>query len=604
MTESGELLAERPTVTVLSSSSTIAQSLKPLGGGGGGGGPVTGSAPYAAAKLPSELAEKMEKLIEKGIGTVTGIVSVVGIAGALLQVLELAGVFGEQTSLDDVLEEVKRNYTATREAARISHLQNIADLMGVVTASKNALDAYRLNQSAPNRKTVLDFNTTLAAAVQSLLDPAYQQVIFNPEEHKEQSWFWDQGFFEVSPESKPLVEKVEAKYPGLVLLPVSPYSMLNEAFGRFDYRFVLGSVVTAVTTRLAWMKVVEPEFRSTRRFLPELQDIVRKLRALQHQWLLAIQDTFNPLDEGSEVFNDLSAYGSDFFGRYYIPTGCIDACTGLGVYSTQPLPYWKTGTPPYMGPMQERQKLWQAAFAPRREARQQILQDSGYAKFAAFVAMVESLAGDPPDTETVSISEGMVLSRELLDPGWWKRSEGLRKAGGVSCEEKTFPSETWEKGTDPSVKLVIRTQSPESIETFAIFYEYSVNGGGTLTPLTPAAQAQTVPFRPRLFTRLVGPAGERHEFDMPSQPVTLTFRLTVQPGVTELVLSIPKGFNARFSVWVRERIQSGAEFLSVRDVELVSVREHVPTEWFQHERQCGISQAAMVSHVNRQVRDI
>ena len=135
----GEIHRQRPSLDLLSSTS-LTPPLTILAGGSGSG-PVTGSAPYQSALLAASIAEKTEKLTEKGLKIVAGIVSVVGIADALVQMAELFGLFGEQTDLDDLLVVAKANYAATREGARLSHLQNIAGHMGHVSSS---LNDYRL----------------------------------------------------------------------------------------------------------------------------------------------------------------------------------------------------------------------------------------------------------------------------------------------------------------------------------------------------------------------------------------------------------------------------------------------------------------------------
>ena len=609
VSEDGDLQWNRPGVTVVgealpeATAVSLTPSLHLLGGEGDG--PVTGDPRYQGPKLSIEVAEKTYKMLEAGVSVATKVFTVVGIADALVQIVELSGVFGKKADLDDVLEYVKLNYRATIEASKLSHLRDMAEPDSTVSTTKILLETHKAIPSAQSRKNLVDHELKMVGAVQELLNPAYQQILMNGAEYSQHPWWMDSGFLTITPAHRDAATRLHERYPNMAVQPIARFAEVPDGTGRFDYRFAIGSIVAAVVTRLMMMKVLEPEFRSTGRYQAELRDIALKLRTVQYHWLQSIQCTRSVFDrsyEGGEV-NDMPTwdYYQTFFPPPYIPVAAVDICSGLGEVSSVPIgpigPYDQPYLQPSFGDKSFRAAKWMQAASLRETARQNVLRESGYANFLGIIALVEEMAKPPSASETVVISEGappFTMHAQRLT----EVEEGSRTTGGLICPEREFPVEVVQSPGNPTAVLMIRTQSPESLDTFEIAYAFRIASGGALIDLSQGEHTVTV--RLRRFIAQVGPAGEERNEDLPPQDTAVTYVLDhdASAGHATLRLEIPAGVNARVHVQVAETIQSGDLFITNHEVELVSRLERLPSEYFTYVAECRGTQNGLLTHIN------
>lgn len=602
VTEAGEILSQRPVTHVAGGGQSLAPALRPLGGGDGADGVITGDPRYKTVILAAEIAKKTSELVKEASKIVSSMVTIVGILDAMVQIAELAGAFGTKDKLDGLIKLVVENLVATIEASKISHLQNMALPMGHITGGKTVLETYKATPSPNNRQDLLDANGPVRDALQALLNPSFQQVLFVWAEYQPHSWSRDFTHITLSQPNSWIAGQGAARYPGISMIPV-PVMTENASFAaRFDYRFALGNIVLAVLTRTVMMKAIEPEFRSTGRFRNELKnEIVPKLRALQYQWILAIQVSAHPYDapaDGLDV-NDIptSKYYEDNFGYWYIPVGAIDTVSGYAQWERIEV------NDPFLGPqafprfiLKSRTATWAEASTKRAAAREHVMQASGYMDFAAFVAMVEELTTDPSESETVVIKEIFRPDRVVAGERWIKKSDFPKTAGGLICSEREFQGSVWELRRADEIFLSIRTQTPESIDTFAIDYEFVLTTAEGDKVLQEGRHAIDV--KPQHFVVERGPVGERREVKQPSAQVSITCTLERAPGETRLRLELAPGHNVRFQIRVREKIQSGTELMTSHEVELVTVEERLPSEYFRHLAACQTEQASVFNELN------
>ncbi len=550
-------------------------------------GPLTGGQPshppevWNNIKTATELAEHVKELAEHGLKTVGGIASIVGTVGVVLELLESAGIFGSKTTLDDVLRVATANFTATIAASQISHLQN---MVPYVTKAAVALDKVEQFRTHPNlRQDLADLDSDMQEATLALTDSAFQQVVFNLNEYGTFPWWFEQDWLTIP-------EHVEAKVPRPDLA-IRRFPEIANGAARFDYRFALGNIIFTVTTRVMMMHALEPEFRSTGGHRQELETLCSRLKDLQWRWLQAFQWPWHPSDDEPPPITPLSAspWGS------YVPVGAVDTCSGVSFWITRYVPKWDPYAPvtepeywasptsmPGNWPEDVRNKYHQRARTLSEAARQTVMEQSGYLAYAAFVASICKLTTDPSQSETVVIRRQQ-QSVAAFDFRWGRESTLDKIIGGLFCTRQTFTAEVWRR-PDASTRVEIRTQTPESIATWAIKYEYLLLTGAGEVALLPGTQTATIN-APR-FIAEVGPAGEWREVE--AEPAwantAIEYTLNVTPGHTSLTLKVESPINVKVVVRVRETIQSGGVFVTDHDVTLTTEDHRLPSAYFSTSR--------------------
>jgi hypothetical protein len=158
-----------------------------------------------------------------------------------------------------------------------------------------------------------------------------------------------------------------------------------------------------------------------------------------------------------------------------------------------------------------------------------------------------------------------------------------KTAGAIACERKTFTAKVFTRAS-ASTRLEIRTQTPDSIASFAIPYEYLLVTGAGEKVLQSGTRTTSI--RAPRFIAEVGPAGERREVDAPWADTTIEYTLTMNPGYSSLTLSVDSGINVKVMVRVRETIKSGTVFVTDRDVTLTTEEHRLPSAYFQHLEEC------------------
>lgn len=533
-------------------------------------------------KTATELADTVKELAEHGLKTVGSIASIVGAVGVVLELLDSAGLFGRKTTLDDVLKVAWDNFVATVAASQISHLQNMAPHVATVQGALDAVETFA--QGTGTRQDLAQFDHDMVGAINALTDAAFQLVVFNYAEYMKFPWLWEDQWLTVPPH-------VETGVPPQLQVPRYP-DMVNGT-PRFDYRFAIGNIIFAVTTRVMMMHVLEPEFRSTRRYREQLLTICDRLKDLQTKWLQSIQWPWQPSDDEPAPIT----ISSESPWWSYVPVGAVDICTGISVWTPKYEPVWNPNAPlaeperwaapfskPGNWPNEVRSKYYQRARELSEAARQTVLEQSGYLAFAAFVASICKLTTDPGQSETVSIKRRPAATG-MFDVGWREAGTAQKIAGAIACERKTFTATVFTRAS-ASTRLEIRTQTPDSIASFAIPYEFLLVTGAGEKTLQPGPGRRPTTIRAPRFVAEVGPAGERREVDAPWADTTIDYALTVTPGFSSLTLSVESGVNVKVMVRVRETIRSGTVFVTDRDVTLTTEEHRLPSAYFQHLEEC------------------
>ena len=179
------------------------------------------------------------------------------------------------------------------------------------------------------------------------------------------------------------------------------------------------------------------------------------------------------------------------------------------------------------------------------------MEQSGYLAYAAFVASICKLTTDPSESETVVIRR-RPQAVAAYDLRWGRESTIDKIIGGLFCTRQTFTAEVWRR-PDTSTPGQIRTQTPESIATWAINYEHLLLTGAGEVGLQPGTRTATIS-APR-FIAEVGPAGEWREVD--AEPTfastAIEYTLTVTPGHTSLTLTVESPINVKVMVSCAKR---------------------------------------------------
>ena len=418
-------------------------------------------------KTATELAEHIKELAEHGLKTVGGIASIVGIVGVIIELLDAAGLFGKKATLDQVLKVAHSNFLATVAASQISHLQNMAPPVSTVQGALDAVETFK--QGTGTRQWLAQFDHDMVGAVNTLLDPAFQLVVFNYGEYQTFPWMWEDQWLNVPPHAEVGVPPE---------LKVRRYPEMVSGTSRFDYRFALGNIIFAVTTRVMMMHAIEPEFRSTRRYREQLLTICDRLKQLKVKWLQSIQWPWHPSDDELPP----SVVSQDSPWASYLPVGAVDICTGISNWSPKYEPGWNPGAPvtepefwaspfskPGNWPNEARSKYYQRARELSEAARQTILEQSGYLAFAAFVASICKLTTDPSQSETVTIKRrpmavgtfrrGMATHRVAGEARWRPRLR-TEDVHGTGVEARARLDAARDPDADSRVDRVVRHQVP------------------------------------------------------------------------------------------------------------------------------------------------
>jgi hypothetical protein len=543
------------------------------------------------AKLSDGLKTALEQFADL-VSAVSGAYSAYQFA---ITVLQFSGVIDAKTAVDPL---VAATFSAVFADSAMTHKRDVATLDGNVIVAANAVKAY-LQSPAPNMRADLiasDHDCQAACATLSLLP--FFEVLFNPGEYTD-SWIFGQGWLEIP-------SYLNGGAPPDP--PVLAFADQPADKGRYEYRFTIASLSFALATRVAMMRLIEPEFRSTGRYRNEIQSLVDALGPIIRKWQQSIQWTWNPNDGGFPVSsfwpdNQASPYGE------YIPVGAVDACSGtsawMGIYvppydasaSPDQPAFWTNDVVPYSDwPPKAKAKYLADAAALRASAREYVLDASGFKQFTAQAANLAVLATDPDSSETVTISpkKGIKAGRYLLP--WQDKGPQDREFKSIACDSRTFKAEVSE---GPAyLNLNITTQTPDSRNSFAILYRYYLAVSSGLVELHAGDGSASVS-SPQ-FDAERGPNGENRNVKTGFGTFTIEYTLTADPGATGLALYLAIGSgNGSFLLRVDETIQSGRTFSTMYSFDLVTRELQLPSEYFAYVKDCEKRAGRMLADINQ-----
>ena len=543
----------------------------------------------------ANLSDGVKTALEQFSGLVSAVSGAYSAYQFVITVLRFSGVLDAKATVDPL---VAATYSAVFADSAMTHKRDIATLDGSVTVAANAVKEY-LQSPAPNtRADLIASDHDCQTACASLSSLPYFEVLFNPGEYTD-NWIFGEGWLAIP-------SYLNGGAPPDP--PVLPFADQPANKGRYDYRFTIASLSFALATRVAMMRLIEPEFRSTGRYRNEIQSLVAALGPIIRKWQQSIEWTWNPNDGGFPVSsfwpdNQASPYGE------YIPVGAVDACSGtsawMGIYvppydasaSPDQPAFWTNGVTPYKDwPAKAQANYLSDANALRGSARDYVLDASGCKQFAALAASLALLATDPDSSETVTISPraGPSAGRYLLP--WRDKGPQDREVKGIACESRTFTAEVWEGPA--ALNLNVTTQTPDSRDSFLIAYRYFLaTGSGPVELLAGGTSA--VVSAPQ-FDAERGPNEEKRNVATGFGAFTVEYTLTPVAGSTALALSLPPGSgNGSFVLRVDETIQSGRTFSTMYSFDLVTRELRLPAEYFGYINDCSKRAAKMLSDINR-----
>jgi hypothetical protein len=372
--------------------------------------PMFGDTPgVSIAQMAEQLG--IPKWIQELAGAAVNIATAVGVVVAAykfaVELLEWQSVLEKKDLVGEMHLAVNQLYATTISGLWGERRVQIADWITQATNAGDALQSY-LEFGTDGFYDALDgWDQGVASACTALLDQAYQMIPYYPKEHDQKEWVFGIGWLEV-PAS--VQAQLQSGSP-----PMKRMVEMQAGEPRWDYRLFLGELMFAVTVRIAMMKALHPDFRSTSRYKEELKRIYDGLLRVQDQWLQSIQRT-RDIDKQRDILDMIAGFA-------YLPVGAIDICTGLpGMYGRWTDFVWKGTPPPFMpsGLDLAAQIDWDATVNRAHLLRDQmylaLLTHSGYVTFRRWVSALKVLLRDPDKSETVAFAVRSTPFRSMGTP--------------------------------------------------------------------------------------------------------------------------------------------------------------------------------------------
>ncbi len=541
------------------------------------------------------LSDGLKTALEQFADIVSAVSGAYSAYQAAVTVLKMAGIIDAKTTVDPL---VAATFSAVFADSAMTHKRDIGILDGNVSVAAVAVKTYLQTPSPNNRATLMASDHDCQAACATLSSPPFFEVLFNPGEYGD-AWIFGAGWLEIP---SWLTGGAPADPPVLA------FENQPANKGRFDYRFTIASLSFALATRVAMMRVIEPEFRSTGRYQIEIQTLVGALAPILHSWQQSIQWTWNPNDGGFPISSFWPDSQASPYGEY-IPVGAVDVCSGTNAWMDKYVPehdpsasfddpaFWTDSTTafPYWPP-KAKQKYAEDAAALRSSARDYVLDACGYKLFAAQVASLAVLATDPDSSETVTISPAKGFRPGRFLHPWKDKGTEQREFHGIACDSRTFTAKVSEGPA--TMDLNITTQTPASRDTFLIGYRYFLLTGGGPVELLPGGG--TISVSEPQFDAERGPNGEKRDVRTGFATFTIDYTLSPQPGATGLSVSLAAGSgNGAFVLRVDETIRSGRTFSTTYPFDLMTRELELPAEYFAYVEDCQKRAARMLADINQ-----
>ena len=255
------------------------------------------AASYLPPEVKSALADGREP-VGKATEIVAGITSIVGMVGAVINLIELLGF---SDSGRDPLQYIA-NEIRNIENLLISTYQHTIDAewnaaLAQLTTAAQALDDYLSDSNAAtaDRRGLIDdtgrnaMQARVIDATRNVVNqilppegggpPTFQEVLNNPELQYAVDWV---------PQYYERLDAAALGVTGLPSVPLIDDLTLPKNATLWDYRRSLPYVIHAVTQLISSYRVFDPAFRTTRRFHEDLVTVVRSLDVLAANWFACL----------------------------------------------------------------------------------------------------------------------------------------------------------------------------------------------------------------------------------------------------------------------------------------------------------------------------
>lgn len=273
--------------------------------------------------------------------------TVVAFAGIAVDILKMLGVFGEQVSAFQVMVE-QRFKDVIKHIDSFAERERLKDLdksRSVVASCNDALGNIVFQKSSPNQKFNVDWirantaalrdrlTTDFDLAVKSLLSTSSHLQMFNRSEHP----VWQ------SVGSNTFAMDGDGNFTKVTLPP--------EGELVFDHRLLLEYATTAITSYLAALRFVAPEYRSTGEFRTNLQKYAEMLEVLisNMRQVTLVRTIFTEKDfQGPyslydfQVDEEASGYRINSLGRGLFKVGALDVCNHNDRFFGSPFVGWNS----------------------------------------------------------------------------------------------------------------------------------------------------------------------------------------------------------------------------------------------------------------------
>ncbi|HFU7058065.1 TPA: hypothetical protein ACGN81_005157 [Bacillus cereus] len=410
------------------------------------------------------ISEKTRDIFSKAAGVISTLSSIVGYVQVAIRILNALGLnLGEDNNqLAQITQRVNDIWKAIKGLDIRVNILEIRESKGKIDTAATLLAEF-LGANDPNdqynRQQLNNYKAELISAIDGLIgDPAYAEVLFDPEDYANTDWYLTYRWLipaEISAFSGNLPSPSDD-------VPLVPFYQKEKDKHLWDYRLFAPHIIEAIAVMLPYLKALDPAFRTTGRYKDFLTNVKNELKLFASNMLHCIQWT-----RDYDPFGD--QYSAPMADGW--PVGAVDTCSGASAYD----PDWKDlswypnpNDPLHLTSLLNVEESLKRAKEQRDQALLAVYQSSGLPYLQLIIGQIEHLL-TPPTSAEGSETVRMTVTKEGTNEMIGRESRCVEP--DIACTDR----KCWEASVYKSsrqISVLATTQPIEFREGYIIPYRY------------------------------------------------------------------------------------------------------------------------------------
>ena len=532
--------------------------------------------------------------VQNLVGTAYNFAAAMSVAVAgyqfVVSLLEWQGILKKKDVVSEIRNTTNAIYATLIEGLWGQRRVEVANWMTQAVGAADILKSYMESPTHGWRDELKQRDKGVGDACTALLDRAYQTIPYYPREHDQKEWVWGLPWLEVPPS---VAGQLQPGSP-----TVQRMWEMEAGKPRWDYRLFLGELLFAMTVRIAMMRALFPDFRSSGRYKEELTRLLGDLVKVQDQWLQSLQRTrdIDELKDFTQMLSWSSPLPSSGSRRHLHgvarPRWPLERlrlerwrhAAEPGALRHQPVRLHRLAGDGPEGPPASRPVVPRAPHAQRLSGIQ------------ALGRHAQGPADGPSESETVSFSVRNTTFRSRR--GARRQVSPPRQATTSAADRRCFrpPSSPAPRAGSSRSAPSTLARRPSSRSPIASCWWWR-------PPTRPSSSRRPGgALKRHLQTHEVemSPTGRRNIVKGDTVEVHLQWQRVTQPGQTTVTLRCltPDVNVDGLSIVVEEKIKSGALLRSEQKVEIVQRVLRLPQAYFDKLDQCRRAADGMLEAIN------